>query len=175
MSTIIRDVRDSEMAMLLKINNAAVPNVNTLDQSSLGRLRKIACYCRVAINQGNLAGFLIALQPDAKYSSQNFTWFKEHYEAFVYIDRVVVAKPYRGLGIGRVFYADIQSHAEQISPMLACEVNLEPRNDISLLFHGTSGFHEVGQQVTEDGAKRVSLQAKELPSFAFVRDHYAAL
>ena len=175
MSTTIRDARDSDMEMLMSINNAAVPNVNTLDRVALEHLRGQASYCRVAINKGNLAGFLIALQPDADYNSQNFIWFREKFEAFVYIDRVVVAKPYRGLGIGRVFYADIQSHAEQISPRLTCEVNLEPRNDVSLLFHGTSGFLEVGQQVTEDGQKRVSLLAKELPSYAYVKERYAVL
>ena len=175
MSTTIRDARDSDMVMLLRINNAAVPNVNALDIPALEHLRNQASYCRVATNNGNLAGFLIALQPGADYSSQNFNWFKQQYEAFVYVDRVVVAKSYRGLGIGRVFYADIESRAEQIAPMLACEVNLEPRNDISLLFHGTKGFHEVGQQVTEDGKKRVSLLAKELPSYAFVKEQYAVL
>ena len=173
MSTTIRDVSDADMELLLDINNAAVPNVNTLDITALEHLRGQANYFRVAINQGNLAGFLIALQPDADYRSQNFLWFRQQFEEFIYIDRVVVAKPSRGLGIGRVFYADIQSHAEKIAPRLTCEVNLEPRNDASLLFHGTNGFHEVGQQMIEDGKKRVSLLAKELPSYAFVRDHYA--
>ena len=112
MSTTIRDVRDSDMGLLLKINNAAAPNVNELDLQALKHLRSQASYYRVAINSGNLAGFLIALQPDADYSSQNFIWFRQQFEAFVYIDRVVVAKAYRGLGIGRVFYADIQSRAE---------------------------------------------------------------
>ena len=175
MATTIRDVRDSDMGMLLTINNAAVHNVNALEMAALEHLRSQASYCRVAINDGNLAGFLIALQPDADYNSQNFVWFRQQFEEFVYIDRVVVAKPHRGLGIGRVFYADIQSHAEQVAPMLTCEVNLEPRNDVSLLFHGTSGFNEVGQRMSEDGEKRVSLLAKELPSYAFVRDQYAAL
>lgn len=175
MSTMIRDARDDDMEMLLQINNAAIPNVNPLDVPAMEHLRDQASYFRVAIDNDQLAGFLIALKPEADYHSQNFTWFRQQFEDFVYIDRVVVAKPFRGLGIGRVFYADIQSHAEQIAPMLTCEVNLEPRNDVSLLFHGTSGFHEVGQQMTEDGTKRVSLLAKELPSYAFVRKQYAAL
>jgi predicted GNAT superfamily acetyltransferase len=175
MSTTIRDATDIDMELLLEINNAAVPNVNLLDIPALKHLGGQASYFRVAINNDQLAGFLIALEPAADYHSQNFTWFRQQFEAFVYIDRVVVAKPFRGLGIGRVFYADIQSHAEQIAPMLACEVNLEPRNDVSLLFHGTSGFHEVGQQLIDGGNKRVSLLAKELPSYAFVRGRYAAL
>jgi predicted GNAT superfamily acetyltransferase len=162
------------MEALLAINNAAVPNVNELDLQALSHLRQQATYCRVALSGDELAGLLIALRPDADYDSENFVWFREHYEDFVYIDRVVVAKPFRGLGIGRVFYADIQSHAEQIAPMLTCEVNLEPRNNTSLLFHGTKGFNEVGQQVTENGKKRVCLLAKELPSYAFVKEQYSA-
>ena len=120
MSTTIRDATDIDMELLLEINNAAVPNVNLLDIPALKHLGGQASYFRVAINNEQLAGFLIALEPAADYHSQNFTWFRQQFEAFVYIDRVVVAKPFRGLGIGRVFYADIQSHAVQIAPILAC-------------------------------------------------------
>ena len=38
------------------------------------------------------------------------------------------------------------SYAEVRVPVLTCEVFLEPRDDISVLFHGTYGFQEVGQQ-----------------------------
>jgi hypothetical protein len=63
-----------------------------------------------------------------------------------------------------VFYADVQSFAEVRSPHLTCEVFLDPRDDVSVLFHGTYGFREVGQQVLPSG-HRVSLLAKELCSY----------
>ena len=78
----------------------------------------------------------------------------------------------RRLGLGRVFYADVTSYAEVHVPVLTCEVFLEPRDDISVLFHGTSGFQEVGQQTMPGVNRRVALLAKELCSYPFVRDSY---
>ncbi|MDX1568992.1 MAG: GNAT family N-acetyltransferase [Xanthomonadales bacterium] len=170
MATTIRDAADSELDAILAINNDAVPNVTTLTPEELAAFHRDAGYFRVAISQGHLAGFLIALLPEHDYGSPNFQWFKGNYDQFVYIDRVVVASGFRGLGIGNVFYADVQSYAELRAPYLTCEVNLQPRNDVSLLFHGAQGFHEVGQQV--DGEKRVSLLAKRLPSFEFIQERY---
>ena len=51
------------------------------------------------------------------------------------------------------------------------EVLLEPRDDASVLFHGTYGFREVGQQSLPDYG-RVSLLAKDLCSYPWVRDTY---
>lgn len=172
MATTIRDAANDELDAILAINNDAVPNVTTLNAEELASFHREAGYFRVAISDGHLAGFLIALLPEHDYGSPNFQWFKGNYDQFVYIDRVVVASGFRGLGIGNVFYADVQSYAELRAPYLTCEVNLQPRNDVSLLFHGAHGFQEVGQQVA--GEKRVSLLAKKLPSFEFVQERYGS-
>ena len=65
--------------------------------------------------------------------------------------------------------------AEVRAPQLTCEVFLEPRNDVAVLFHGTYGFQEVGQQVMPESGRRVSLLAKELCSYPWVRDTYPSL
>ena len=57
-------------------------------------------------------------------------------------------------------------------PLLTCEVFLEPRDDVVVLFHGTYGFQEVGQQRMGADGPQVSLLAKDLPSYAFVRETY---
>ena len=59
-------------------------------------------------------------------------------------------------------------------PLLACEVFLEPRDDVSVLFHGTYGSQEVGQQLMSGVHRRVSLLAKVLCSHAFVLDTFLA-
>src|SRR4029078_7061105 len=127
---------------------------------------------RVAEADGHLAGFLIALREDARYGSPNFLWFHERYPQFRSIDRIVVAHRYRGSGLGRVFYADVISYAEVRVPLLAWEVFLEPRDDVSVLFHGTYGFQEVGQQLMPGVHRRVSLLAKDLCSHGSVRTTY---
>src|SRR6185312_11168048 len=97
-------------------------------------------------------------------------WFAAHYPQFVYIDRIVIANAYRRHGLGRIFYSDVHSYAEVRVPLLTCEVFLEPRDDVVVLFHGTYGFQEVDQQKMGPDGPQVSLLAKDLPSYAYVRD-----
>ncbi len=168
----IRDVERRDLDSILAINNAAGATILALDAAALRVLYEQASYFRLAEVDGHVAGFLIAMREDAAYDSPNFLWFRERYPAFVYIDRIVIARAYRRLGLGRVFYADVTSYAETRVPLLNCEVFLEPRDDISLLFHGTWGFQEVGQQTMPAGGRRVALLAKTLCSYPFVLDTY---
>ncbi len=172
MALSIRDVLPQDLDSVLALNNAAGSTILPLDAAGLRTLYAQASYFRLAEVDGHVAGFLPALREHAEYASPNFQWFQKHYPEFVYVDRIVVAKPYRGLGLGRVFYADVASYAETRVPLLTCEVFLEPRDDVSLLFHGTWGFHEVGQQTMPGNGRRVALLAKTLCSYAFVRDTY---
>ncbi len=174
MSILIRDVHEHELDSVLALNNAAGPTILPMDASAVRFFFDQAAYFRVAEVDGHIAGFLIAMMPDAPYESPNFQWFRAHYESFVYIDRVVVASTRRGAGVGRVFYADVQGFAEARAPLLTCEVFLDEgrANDVALLFHGTYGFAEVGQQVMKNTGKRVALLAKQLSSFAFVKEQY---
>ena len=167
----LRDVREHELEHVLALNNSAGPTILPMDAERARLFLAEARYFRVAEVDGHLAGFLIALTPDAEYQSPNFRWFQQQFEDFVYIDRIVVAGTYRRHGLGRIFYADVQSFAEVRSPRLCCEVLLEPRDDASVLFHGTYGFREVGQQVVA-GYGHVSLLAKDLCSYPWVRDTY---
>lgn len=172
MAIAIRDVREHELDSVLALNNAAGPTILALDSTQIRWFFDNADYFRVADVDGHIAGFLTAMREASDYDSSNYRWFRERYPAFVYIDRIVIAKPYRGFGLGRVFYADATSFAEVRVPVLSCEVFLEPRDDVSVLFHGTYGFQEVGQQIMPGLDKRVSLLAKNLPSFDFVRSAY---
>ncbi|MEP6485195.1 MAG: GNAT family N-acetyltransferase [Rudaea sp.] len=172
MTITIRDVRENELDSVLALNNAAGTTILPLDRSRLAEMDEQAAYFRVAVVDGQIAGFLIALREDADYGSPNFLWFRDHYPQFLYIDRIVIARRSQGLGLGRIFYADVTSYADVRVPLLACEVFLEPRDDVSVLFHGTYGFQEVGQQLMSGVNRRVALLAKDLPSFPFVRETY---
>lgn len=173
MPLIIRDVLELELPQVLALNNRVGPSILPLTDARLRGLYASAVYFRVAEIDGDLAGFLIALDPESQYESPNFRWFQSHYPNFIYIDRIVVAARFRRHGLGRIFYADVQSFAEVRAPYLACEIFLEPRDDAAVLFHGTYGFREVGQQTTGD-ERRVSLLMKELCSFPWVEKTYLA-
>jgi predicted GNAT superfamily acetyltransferase len=172
MAMVIRDVREHELDSVLALNNAAGTGILPIDAERLHFFWRHAAYFRVAETGGQIAGFLIALTPDTGYDSPNFLWFRERYPEFVYIDRIVIAGEHRGAGLGHVFYADVQSFAEVRSPRLACEVFMAPGSNPALLFHGSFGFHEVGQQVMPGIDQRVSLLVKELCSFPWVRETY---
>lgn len=161
----VRDATWADLPSMLALNNAAAPAVNELDNGRLSALFEQAALCRIALHGGTVAGFLLALREAADYESVNYRWFQQHYDRFVYIDRVVVAPASRGHGVGKILYADVESFAERRAPYLTCEVNVRPRNDISLIFHGTLGFEEVGHQATEGGSKLVCLMVKPLASF----------
>lgn len=171
MALAIRDVCEHDLDAVLALNNAAGRSILALDATRLRYFYDHADYFRVAEADGHLAGFLIALREGGEYLSPNYRWFADHYAQFLYIDRIVIANAYHRHGLGRVFYCDVHSYAEVRVPLLTCEVILEPRNDVVVLFHGTYGFQEVGQQrMAGRGGRKVSLLAKDLPSYAFVRD-----
>jgi len=178
MSIVVRDVREHELDSVLALNNAAGPAILPLDAARLRGFFETAEYFRVAERDGGLVGVLIGFGCEAPHDSPNFAWFRERFPSFFYIDRIVVASRRRGGGVGRAFYADVQSHAELRYPQLACEVFLERGNDPALLFHGSFGFREVGQHVMParkgQPARRAAMLMKELCSYAWVNATYGA-
>ncbi|HET9031572.1 MAG TPA: GNAT family N-acetyltransferase [Dokdonella sp.] len=172
MTLSIRDVRETELDSVLALNNAVGPRILSLDASRLRWFYANASYFRVAEVDGIIAGFLIAMREHTAHTSANFLWFRERYPEFLYVDRIVIAESYRRDGLGRILYCDVTSYAELRVPLLTCEVFLEPRDDAAVLFHGTYGFNEVGQHLMAEVGRPVSLLAKPLCSFEFVRDTY---
>jgi|TARA_B100002003_G_scaffold203169_1_gene195730 hypothetical protein len=161
---LLRPVEPADLTTVLAMNNEAVPAVNHLDAGDLSWFSGVAHTFLVACRAetGDPAGFLIGLEgPGLAYRSDNYRWFSERYERFIYVDRVVVAPEAWGLGLGRSLYTGFISAAEG-HPVLCAEVNLLPRNDRSLAFHEAFGFVPVGEQDTEGGSKRVQMLALEL-------------
>src|SRR5699024_2290882 len=118
---------------------------------------------RVVECDSQVAGFLLGFVAGANYDSLNYQWFCARYEAFFYIDRIVVGAAWRGQGLGAAFYADVDAWAAARDlSLVTCEVNTRPRNAESLAFHGALGFSEVGVQDTEGGSKSVSLLARDI-------------
>lgn len=172
MSIVVRDVREHELDSVLALNNAAGPAILPLDSTRLQYFFDRAEYFRVAERDGTLAGFLVGMGDASDHDSSNFRWFRERHSEFFYIDRIVVASRRRGGGVGRAFYADAQSYAELRYPKMACEILLQGGTDPVMLFHGTFGFQEVGQQVMEETGLRASMLMKPLCSYDWVREAY---
>ncbi len=164
MEFIIHDTKQDELMSILNLNNGALPAVSKLTVGDLNFFRESVAYFRSLIIHKTLTlgGFLIGLTPGVEYYSPNYQWFMKKYDNFVYIDRIVIAPEYQGLGYGTHFYEDLKLFSLGQASRLSCEVNLRPRNIPSLRFHEKYGFKQVGTQKTEDGKKEVSLLTYDL-------------
>lgn len=159
----IRDVLESDLNSLRELNEANVPHVNSLTVDELRRLWQLSTYFRVVEEKDELLACLLVLSPGREYKSLNYQWFSSRYQEFLYIDRVMVASSGRRRGLASMLYEDLFDFGrKQGVPRVLCEYNLRPANNISRDFHTAHAFQEVGQQDTEAGSKRVSLQCRSL-------------
>lgn len=172
MALVVRDVHAHELDSILALNNGAGRSIRPLDMAELERLNAHACHFKLTELDGQIAGFLIALREDDDAGNPRLELQRAHFSKFVFIDRIVVAPSYRRHGLGRVFYAAVTSYAEARVPVLTCEIQLEPRDDVALLFHGSWGFHEIAQRTSATTGKRVALLAKTLDCYPWIQDHW---
>lgn len=158
---VIRNVEDRDIPAILSMNEEFVHYLAPMDAQECDAYRRDAAYFRVIdTGEGDIAGFLIAYAPGANYDSDNYRWFSEAYDTFVYVDRIVIAAGHQGRQFGRLFYDDVQAFAnEQDLKRITCEYNSEPLNAGSQKFHAAYGFKEVGRHRPHGGEKEVSLQA----------------
>lgn len=156
----LRPIADDDLEAVLALNQAHVPAVGGLDREGLDRLVRQAETAVLADLDGDLGGFVLALPPGTSYGSPNYRWFSDRYDEFVYVDRIVVDTARQRVGLGHRLYDAVE--AATSAPILCAEVNVRPRNGPSLAFHERRGFAPVGEQDTDDGAKRVVLLAKAL-------------
>jgi uncharacterized protein len=162
--TAVRDATEGDFDRIVELNAAVVRETSAMDLARLRQLHALAFHHRVAIVDGEVAGFLLAMRDGAAYINDNFDWFSARYPRFVYVDRIVVAAAAAGTGIGRRLYDDLFDRARRLGiGIVACEYNLEPPNPASRRFHDRFGFREVGRQHVADGTKLVSLQIAEVP------------
>ena len=159
---LIRPFEPDDLANVLALNNASVPDVNELSEDEVLRLAGLSDAALVAEVDGGFAGFCWVMGPGLPYESLNYAWFSERYPNFVYLDRIAVHPHFRRYGVGSAFYSELARRFAGTRPVMLCEVNLRPRNEASLRFHERAGFREVGQQDTDGGAKTVSLLAWSL-------------
>ena len=94
--------------------------------------------------------------------SQNLVRFSKNFSSFAYIDRIAIKEEFRGKGIGKSLYLDLEKSVEKDIKRIACEFNIKPENPISKSFHEGLEYKRVGTQLTENDTKEVSLMIKEI-------------
>jgi len=159
----IRDASPEDFPVILQLNLESEAFLSPLGFERLTALHRQACYHRVALCDGNIAAFLLALGPGADYDSPNYQWFAGRYADFVYIDRIVVGKTARGAGLATSLYEDLIGQARlRHAARVTCEFDTDPPNPASREFHERFGFVEIGAQRVGASRKRVSLQELRL-------------
>lgn len=158
-------VQPEDRASVLALNLESEQYLAPMHHAEFDWFVEHATAFRSVQREGVLAGFLIALGPGLTYPSDNYRWFSERYNGFLYIDRIVIGSGHRGLGVGRSVYDWAEGFAQQRGwPWLLAEIDTDPPNTTSLAFHARMGFEEVGQHRYGPTQKPVSLQAKPLGS-----------
>ena len=139
--TEITDLSDQSSIALNALNNAFAKETSFLDAADWARLTSMARFAFATSE-----AFVIAFDQDADYDSPNFLWFRDRYERFVYVDRIVVADSAHGTGRGRALYEKLFAEAKAAAyPCVMAEVNTNPPNPGSLTFHDRMGFEVVGE------------------------------
>ena len=161
-AAVLRSATPQDFETICELNLADVQHTSPLDRIRLTELDAISCFHKVACLGGAVSAFLLAMCSDAPYKNENFEWFSKKYPRFIYVDRIVVSAAARGRRLASALYSDLFGHARLNGfPLITCEYNLVPPNEISRLFHDRFGFKEQGTQWVANRTKRVSLQAAE--------------
>jgi predicted GNAT superfamily acetyltransferase len=155
----LRPLRETDVADVLALNHANVIALSPLDESRLSVLRGLTDRFDVLDVDGAFAGFVVTFAAGAAYDSANYEWFSARYDRFYYLDRIVLADDFRRRGLGGFVYDELEKVAAPYG-RLCLEVNLVPRNDVSLAFHEARGYVEVGR--TGDDEHLVSMMEKTL-------------
>ena len=165
MKLTIRNAHQHDFAQIVQLNRIEVQHTSPMDLERLQYLDQLAAWHRVALIDGQFAGFLFAMRDGTNYVNDNFSWFAARLKNFLYIDRIVVSAEFAGQKIGNALYRDLFDFAAQLEiGNIVCEYNVEPPNPPSQRFHEKWGFEEMGSQWLNDRTKRVSLQRLRLPA-----------
>jgi predicted GNAT superfamily acetyltransferase len=147
---VLRPIEPADRPVVLAMNEGDVHHLSPLDDARLVALLGWAARSGVVVTEGDptVLGFVLTFAPGTPYDSTNYTWFGDRLDAFLYLDRIVVAGAARRRGVASFVYGLLEAEAwrEHGGP-LVCEVDVEPLNEASLAFHRSRGFEEVGRQV----------------------------
>lgn len=156
----LRRLTLDDAVALVPLNDAAYPAV---PHTSLDDMRSLLGLADVAVGaerDGSLVGFALTLGDGVPYASENYRFFHDRGVSCRYVDRIVIAEPERGQGLGALLYGVIFDVARAEGRLeVTCEVNLDPPNPGSLAFHQRLGFRSVGTQITKGATVTVSLLA----------------
>ncbi len=158
----LRAAEPQDVSRIVELNADVVDVTSPMDAERFDTLRALSAHCVVAEKEGDVVGFVLAMEQGSPYQNGNYSWFADRLNNFVYIDRVVISKDGQGHGLGRLMYAHVSDAARANGCTVICaEMDLDPPNEQSLGFHEKLGFVRLGTRQLDSG-KIVSMQVRNL-------------
>jgi uncharacterized protein len=152
----VRSLEAADLPAVLALNNAHAAELGVVDPDRLRSLLAAAALATAVGASGDPDAFLLAFDERTPAQGPNHAWFLARRERFLYVDRVCVHERARRRGLARALYADaLAAAARRGTPILCCEVNLDPPNPASDAFHEALGFAEVGRAFLPHRGKTV--------------------
>ena len=145
------DYDENYVSDIYSINQDNVPEVgslNSIDQQK--KLLSVSSYHSILLEDDELIGFAICFRESRPYWSENYKYFENKLDRFLYVDRIAIRNEYRRQGHAKRMYEDIFNFAGQDGLTVTAEVNTKPANQGSIRFHEYMGFKEVGMRSFDD-------------------------
>ena len=151
----LRPLTPEDVPRMVLINEQGLPGTGKVTEAEMADLLDLSELALGYDDDNVLNGFVLCLLPKTSYGSLNYAWFNQHYDEFLYVDRIAVAENVRSRRIGTHLYNKVIDHAEQLCVPVTAEVSLRPPNPGSMRFHNRHGFEKVG--VFEQAKKAVTM------------------
>jgi len=145
------DYDENYVSDIYSINQDNVPEVGSLDSiDQQKKLLSVSSYHSILLEDDELIGFAICFRESRSYWSENYKYFENKLDRFLYVDRIAIRSEYRRQGHAKRMYEDIFIFANQDGLTVTAEVNTKPANQGSIRFHEYMGFKEVGVRSFDD-------------------------
>lgn len=156
---ILKDLDSGHVPSMWTINQQGLPGTGEIDPEAMVDLLHIAQLAIGCFEDETLLGFVLCLQPGTRYGSLNYAWFNQHYESFLYVDRIAVHENHRNQAVGSLLYQKVIEEAEAHHVPVAAEVSANPPNPGSMRFHHRFSFEQVGE--LDHGEKSVVMLMRD--------------
>jgi len=145
------DYDENYVSDIYSINQDNVPEVGSLDSiDQQKKLLSVSSYHSILLKDHELIGFAICFRESRPYWSENYKYFENKLDRFLYVDRIAIRNEYRRQGHAKRMYENIFNFANQDELTVTAEVNTKPANQGSIRFHEYMGFKEVGVRSFDD-------------------------
>ena len=149
---IIQRAQLNVLPKVVELNNRESKWVGKKDIAFFQKYMDIPFF-NIVEDNSEIVGFLMAMDQNTDYDSINFLWFKDKFNKFYYIDRVIVDESMGGKGIASLLYRELIDIKQDI-PLVA-EVSINPSNEGSVIFRDKIGFKDVGTLTSCDKKVRM--------------------